>query len=68
MDKLSYMEEQQLQISLNQGGKKQATFFEKLAKTQGFALTNYGFLSDQVNVNELAARGVNISIRDHLKA
>lgn len=33
MDKLSHNEEQQLQISLNTGGKKQATFLEKLAKT-----------------------------------
>ena len=66
VDKLSQGGDQ-LQITFNTGGKKEATFLDKLTKPQN-TVANYGFLTDSVNMNELAARGVNISIRDHLKA
>ena len=50
---------QQLEIAPTAGGKKEATFLQKLAVKP--TEINYGFLAPNVDLNQLAAKGVKIS-------
>ena len=53
------VEPPQLEIAPTAGGKKEATFLQKLAAKP--AEVNYGFLAPHVDLNQLAAKGVKVS-------
>lgn len=58
---------QELQFSAVTGAKKSATFLQKITKTES-GVHNLGILNHSIDVNQLAAQGIQVTIRETLKA